>query len=134
MFTYDTLFTCPHSFFSLDDIAKMLYVYFVKKWTIEFLNETVEMEFESLPAVVRAKTIHISNLIREFGLPNIGLPYIRHIQEKIWEIRALQGRNLYITAAGKRIIILRCFIKKSNKLPRKELKIAMQRAEEIENE
>jgi hypothetical protein len=40
-------------------------------WEIEFLDETVESEFESLPAEVRAKTVHISNLIKEFGLPNI---------------------------------------------------------------
>ena len=117
----------------LDDIAKMLYILFMKNWVIEFLDETVEAEFESLPAEVRAKTIHISNLIREFGLPNIGLPYIRHVQDKIWEIKALQGRSLYITATGKKLIILRCFIKKSNKLPLKELKIAIKRAGEIKN-
>ncbi|EMS80487.1 type II toxin-antitoxin system RelE/ParE family toxin [Desulfotignum phosphitoxidans] len=105
----------------------------MKTWVIEFLNQTVEAEFESLPAEVRAKTIHISNLIREFGLPNIGMPYIKHIQDKIWELRALQGRSLYITTTGKKIIILRCFIKKSNKLPRKELRIALKRAEEIKN-
>ena len=105
----------------------------MKNWIIEFLDETVEAEFETLPADVRAKTIHISFLIREFGLTNIGLPYIKHIQDKIWEVRALQGRSLYITATGKRIIILRCFIKKSNKLPRKEIKIALQRAKEIQN-
>jgi len=105
----------------------------MKNWVIEFLDETVEAEFESLPAEVRAKTIHISNLIREFGLPNIGLPYIRHVQDKIWEIRALQGRSLYITETGKKLIILRCFIKKSNKLPLKELKIALKRAGDIKN-
>lgn len=105
----------------------------MKTWVIEFLDQTVEAEFESLPAEVRAKTIHISNLISEFGLPNIGLPYIKHIQDKIWELRALQGRSLYITTTGKKIIILRCFIKKSNKLPRKELKIALKRAKEIKN-
>ena len=105
----------------------------MENWTVEFLDETVESEFESLPAGVRAKTVHISNLIREFGLPNIGLPYIRHVQDKIWEIRALEGRSLYITATGRKIIILRCFIKKSNKLPRKELQIALKRAGEIKN-
>lgn len=105
----------------------------MENWTVEFLDATVESEFESLPAEVRAKTVHISNLIKEFGLPHIGLPYIRHVQDKIWEIRALQGRSLYITATGRKIIILRCFIKKSNKLPRKELQIALKRAGEIKN-
>jgi hypothetical protein len=74
----------------------------MKNWKIEFLDQTVEAEFESLPADVRAKTNHISHLIREFGLPNIGQPYIKHVQDKIWEIRALQGRSLYITATGKK--------------------------------
>ena len=105
----------------------------MNKWNIEFLDQTVETEFESLPADVRAKTTHISNLIREFGLPNIGLPYIRHVRDKIWEIRALQGRSLYITVTGKKIIILRCFMKKSKKLPLKELKIALKRAREVKD-
>jgi phage-related protein len=109
----------------LDDIAKMLYIDFMKTWTVEFMNQTVEAEFESLPAEVRAKTL---NLIREFGLPNIGMPYIKHVQDKIWELRALQGRSLYITTTGEKIIILRCFIKKSNKTPRRELRIALKRA------
>jgi phage-related protein len=117
----------------IDNIAKMIYVLFMKQWTVEFLNQTVEAEFDRFPAEIRAKTVHISNLIREFGLPNIGLPYIRHIQDKIWEIRALQGRSLYITAASQRIIILRCFIKKTGKLPRKELNIALKRAGEIKH-
>lgn len=117
----------------IDNIAKMIYIFPMKKWTIEFLNETVEAEFEKFPAEVRSKTVHISNLIREFGLPNIGLPYIRHVQDKIWEIRALQGRNLYITAFDQKIIILRCFIKKTAKLPRKELNIVLKRAREMKN-
>ena len=102
-------------------------------WSVEFLDETVEAEFESFPAEVRAKTVQIINLIREFGLHNVGMPYTRPVQDKIWEIRALQGRSLYITASGKKILILRCFIKKSNKLPQKELKIAQKRAREVQD-
>lgn len=111
----------------------MIYIVFMKTWTIEFMNQTVEAEFESLPAEIRAKTLHIANLIREFGLPNIGMPYIKHVQDKIWELRALQGRSLYITTTGEKVIILRCFIKKSNKTPLKELRIALKRAGEIKN-
>jgi phage-related protein len=105
----------------------------MKNWKVEFLDENVEAEFESFPAEVRARTIQISNLIRDFGLLNIGMPYIKHVQDKIWEIRALQGRSLYITAVGKKVIILRCFIKKTKRLPHKELKIAQKRARETQN-
>ena len=101
-------------------------------WRVEFLDETVEAEFDQFPIPVKAKVIHISKLIEELGLPNVGMPYIKHVQGKIWEIRAVkntcQGRCLYVTAIGKRICILRCFIKKSQKLPQKELQLAQQRA------
>ena len=66
-------------------------------------------------------------------MQNVGGPYVKHVQGKIWEIRASQGRCLYVTAQSKRIIILRSFIKKSQKLPKKELDIAKIRAQEIQN-
>jgi len=107
----------------------------VSQWTIEFLDDKVEKEFDQFPADIRAKVVHEARLIAEFGLPNIGEPYIKHLQEKLWEIRAKGkdgiGRSLYVTATGKRIIILRNFIKKTRKTPQKEIKIALQRAKEI---
>jgi phage-related protein len=106
---------------------------FMQTWKVEFLDETVEAEFESFPAEVRAKTIRIISLIKEFGLHNVRMPYTKPVQDKIWEIRAQQGRSLYITVSGKKILILRCFIKKSNRLPQKELKIAQKRAREVQD-
>ncbi len=100
-------------------------------WKVEFLDETVESEFDSFPPAVKAKAVHIAQMISEFGLSNIGMPYVKHLQGKIWEIRALQGRGLYVTATGQRVVIIRCFMKKSNKTPPKELKIALKRAREI---
>ncbi|WP_084590936.1 type II toxin-antitoxin system RelE/ParE family toxin [Desulfonatronovibrio magnus] len=61
------------------------------------------------------------------------MPYTRPVQDKIWEIRAQHGRSLYITASGRKILILRCFIKKTNKLPQRELKIALKRAREVQD-
>lgn len=107
------------------------------QWQVEFLNNSVESEFDSFPPAVKAKIVHIAKLISQFGLPNIGMPYVRHVQDKIWEIRATgkteQGRCLYVAVAGQQVVILRCFLKKSGKLPRKELAIALKRAKELPN-
>jgi len=100
---------------------------------VEFLNETAEAEFDAFPADIKAKFAHISKLIEDFSLQNVGPPYVKHVQGKIWEIRAFQGRCLYVTAQYKRVIILRSFIKKSQKLPKRELKIAQDRAKEVQN-
>ena len=42
------------------------------------------------------------------------------------------ARALYVTAVGKRVVILRAFRKKSQKTPRREIELALRRAEEVE--
>ena len=105
-------------------------------WSVTFLNEIVRGEFLALPKSLIAVTLHIIDLIETNGLEKTGMPYVRHLEGKLWEIRAKGkdgiARSLYVTASGKRIVIVRCFVKKSQKTPDKELKIARQRAKEVE--
>jgi phage-related protein len=58
-------------------------------------------------------------------------PLARHIEGKIWEIREESHTNiyriLYFFSSGKRIILLHGFTKKTQKLPGKELEMAMKR-------
>lgn len=58
-------------------------------------------------------------------------PLVRHVEGKIWEIREESKTNiyriLYIFFTGKRIVLLHGFVKKTQKLPRKELEIALRR-------
>lgn len=104
-------------------------------WTVEFLNETVKSEVDDLPADIRAKLLHIVELIGIFGLENVHEPYIKHIEGKIWEMRMKGrgkiGRALYVTATGKRIVILHAFIKKTQKTPNKAKKLAQKRLKEM---
>ena len=41
------------------------------------------------------------------------------------------SRAIYVTASGKRVVIVRAFIKKSQKTPQREIKLALQRAKEL---
>ena len=100
------------------------------------LNETVEDEMESLPADVRARFYRIVELITEFGLNNVGMPHVRHLQGKLWEMR-MKGKDgisraLYVVATRKRVVVVRAFVKKTQKTPNREIKIAIERAKEIE--
>jgi phage-related protein len=63
-------------------------------------------------------------------------PYVKHLEGKLWEMR-LKGRDgiarsVYVTANGKRVVVLRTFVKKTQKTPPRELKLARARAKEIE--
>ena len=104
-------------------------------WTVETLNETVDADLSALPVDMRARFTRIAELIEAVGLPNVTEPHVRHIRGPIWEIR-LKGkagiaRALYITAKEQRVIILRAFIKKTEKTPAREIELALQRAREL---
>ena len=42
------------------------------------------------------------------------------------------SRALYLTAVGKRVIVVRVFIKKTEKTPAREIELVMKRAKEIQ--
>ena len=105
-------------------------------WIVTVLNETVEKELEALPADMRARLVRISEMIEEFGLQQLGMPHVRHLQDKLWEMR-LKGKDgisraLYVSATGKRVVVVRAFLKKTQKTPTREIKLALERAKEIE--
>lgn len=105
------------------------------KWTIETLNDTVDTEVEALPADMRARLAHIANLIEEMGLERVGEPHVKHLDGRLWEMR-LAGRSgisraLYVVVNGRRVVIVRVFIKKTQKTPRREIELALTRAKVI---
>lgn len=107
----------------------------MQKWSIRFLNASVQEEFSKLPIDIQAGIAHIIALIQENGLEHTGMPYVRHIQGKLWEIRGRGrdgiGRSLYITASGREIVIVRSFVKKTQQTPNNEVKLALKRAKDI---
>jgi phage-related protein len=107
-------------------------------WTVETLNTTVDEEIEALPADMRARLVRISELVVTFGLENVRQPHIKHIEGQIWEMR-MKGRDgisraLYVTAKKQRVVIVRAFIKKTEKTPRREIEIALTRAKEVQDD
>ena len=42
------------------------------------------------------------------------------------------SRAIYVTASGRRVVVVRVFIKKTQKTPPRELELARQRAKEVE--
>jgi phage-related protein len=101
-------------------------------WTVETLSETVDAEVEGLPEDMRARLARIAKLIEEQDLERVGEPHVKHIEGRLWEMR-LKGRSgiaraLYVTAAGRRVVIVRVFVKKTEKTPRREIELALTRA------
>jgi phage-related protein len=104
-------------------------------WRVEILNETVAAEIAGLPADMQARFLRLAERIGQAGLESLSEPHVKHLEGKLWELR-LTGRDgiaraLYVTAIGRRIVVVRAFVKKTQKTPRTEIEIALRRAKEV---
>ncbi len=70
----------------------------------------------------------------EFG-SNLGLPHTKPMGKGLFELRVKStegiARVFFCTKVGKKIIVLHSFIKKSQKTPKREIKIAQNRMKEV---
>src|SRR5690606_22059727 len=104
-------------------------------WTVELLNETVRAELEALPADQIARFLRIGELIQSFGLERVRDPHAKHLEGPLWEIR-MKGRDgvsrpLDVVARAKRVVVVRVFAKKTRSTPRREIELALRRAEDV---
>jgi phage-related protein len=104
-------------------------------WTVETLNAVVDEEIAALPADMRARLVRLTDVIAQIGFAALPRDSVKHLEEKLWELR-ISGRDgisraIYVTATGWRMVILRVFIKKTQKTPQRELELARARAKEV---
>lgn len=104
-------------------------------WSVGFVNAAAEAEVESLPEDMIAYFLRIGDLIRAAGLMRLREPQVKHLTGKLWEMR-LKGRDgiarsIYVAASGQRVVVLRTFVKKTEKTPPREIAIALLRMKEV---
>ncbi|MDP9054676.1 MAG: type II toxin-antitoxin system RelE/ParE family toxin, partial [Acidobacteriota bacterium] len=79
----------------------------------------------------------IVELIQGYGLERVHEPHVKRLQGPLWEMR-MKGKDgisraVYITAKERRVVVIRVFVKKTQKTPRREIEIALQRAREVKD-
>lgn len=104
-------------------------------FTVIFHYEA-EKEIKVLPPAVAAKLTRLIGKLESDSL-RLREPDTKPLGDGFFEIRTKGNdiaRGLWVYQKGQRIFMLRIFIKKSQKIPRGELELAMQRLEEMLNE
>ena len=101
-------------------------------WRVEILDETVAAE---IPGRYAGAILQLADRITSAGLESLSEPHVKHLEGKLWELR-LTGRDgiaraLYVTAIGRRVVVVRAFVKKTQKTPRAEIELALRRAKDI---
>jgi len=103
-------------------------------YSITYYSESLQAEIMALPVTLQARYIGLTARMMEYGA-NLGQPHTEAFGDGLFELR-LKGaegiaRVFYCTLVGRKIVMLHCFIKKTQKTPVKERKIAEKRMKEI---
>ncbi len=98
-------------------------------WTVVFVGTVAEAEVMVLPLDMQASFARLADMFRDHGLSAMRQPHAKHLTGKLWELR-LKGRDgiarsIYVTASGQRVVVLRTFVKKTEKTPPREIDIAL---------
>lgn len=104
-------------------------------WKIEFY-QGVEEQILEMPPKIQARIIKLLELVEKHGA-NLGSPHTESIGNGLFEIRAKAkegiGRGLFCYLKGKHIYVLLAFVKKSQKIPKKEHELARVRQKEVQS-
>ena len=88
---------------------------------------------QSLPLKAQAKIARSLDFLATYNI-HIGPPHVKKLcGTPLWELRLLGGDNiriLYVTVLMRSFLLLHGFEKKTNKTPRKEMKLAITRLSE----
>jgi phage-related protein len=106
------------------------------KYTITYYNESVQESVASLPKTLQAHYINLTDRMVSYGA-YLGEPHTKALGNGLFELR-LKGsegiaRVFYCTLVNRRIMMLHSFVKKTQKTPPRELRIAENRLKEIKN-
>ena len=69
------------------------------------------------------KIIAYMNLLSEQGF-EIGSPYIKHLEDDIWELRPIRDKILFAYYTNNKFLLLTCFMKETQKTPKREIERA----------
>lgn len=74
----------------------------------------------------RIKAGKINDYIQALSLygTRIGVPYVKHLDGKIWELRPLRDRILFAAWSDGEFVLLHCFMKDTQKTPKREIERA----------
>lgn len=82
---------------------------------------------------MKARFLRIAEMLEDFGPQRVGLPHIRPLESKLWEMR-MQSRDgivraVYAAVQGKRLLVLHVFVKKTQTTPRSAIETVLKRLE-----
>ncbi|WP_203143280.1 type II toxin-antitoxin system RelE/ParE family toxin [Marinobacter mangrovi] len=102
-------------------------------WDIRFYGD-VQQDILDMPPKIQARMIRLLEMIEKYGA-NLGEPHTKAMGGGLFEIRTKAkegiGRGFYCYMEGEAVMVLHAFVKKTQKTPLKELRLARERLREV---
>jgi phage-related protein len=107
------------------------------EYLITYYSDAVADEILALPASLAARYVVLTRRMIALG-PHLGEPHTEAIGGGLFELR-LKGQDgiarvFFCTQVGRRIVMLHCYVKKTQKAPPRHLELARSRMKEVKNE
>ncbi|MFW6057090.1 MAG: type II toxin-antitoxin system RelE/ParE family toxin [Chloroflexota bacterium] len=108
-------------------------------WRVEYYEDETghryaKEEIARVPKKARAKLLRFIDLLEEEGPIDMGGDYTAHVKDDIWELRvdfsSDSYRVLYFTVVDRTVVLLREFLKKTQKTPPSEISVAKRRRDD----
>jgi len=95
---------------------------------IRIFDTALEKFIKSLQKPTIAKVLRVIDLLEIFG-PKLGTPHTKKISARLFELRVIgkQEIRIFYTFHKSQTFLLHGFVKKSQKIPQKEIKVAFQK-------
>jgi phage-related protein len=95
---------------------------------IQFFDNSIEQFILSLEKSTIARTLRMIDLLEEFGY-KLGMPHGKKVDKNLFELRisSTQEIRIFYTFHKNIVVLLHGFVKKSQKIPKRELLTALRR-------
>jgi phage-related protein len=106
------------------------------RYEIDFYSDRVERSIAALPKMLAVRFIALAERMEQHG-PNLGEPHTKSLGGGLFELRLKSAEGIarvfYCAIVDRRIMMLHCFVKKTQQIPSKKLEIARKRLLEMKN-
>lgn len=100
--------------------------------TVEYIHNSIKKFIDELDIVTKASVLHALYELSILG-NELAFPLSKYIGKKLFELRITKPMNVRIiyTFQNNRAWVLNIFKKKSNRIPKREIDLALQRIKMI---
>lgn len=104
----------------------------LRNMRIKLFNKSINKFIGSLDDQTIARTLRTFDLLEKFG-PGLGMPHSKKVGDNLFELRVRGKKDVRIFYGfhNKTIIVVHGFVKKTQKIPKKELILAKKRLKSL---